>query len=111
MDTLLSDLTVVMSAELANARQDLSLVELRVARAGIAKLNAGQTADGTDDVWLSAKEYAQIYGMSVDDAYMQLKGAAATLPSKRIVFQGGTSARWVEAAEYPDRMGALRLRF
>lgn len=111
MDKGLGDLTVSMSKQLAMARQNLSLVELRVTRACIAKLGAGLTADGGHDVWLSAREYAEAYGLSLNAAYDELKGVAATLPSKRVIFQDGATARWVDDVEYPTRAGALRLRF
>ncbi|VWD62375.1 replication initiation protein [Burkholderia contaminans] len=107
----LGDFPVPMTRQLAMARQDLNLVELRVTRACIAKYDAGVVADGTHEVWLSAIEYAKTYGVNVNDAYAQLKSAAETLPSKRVAFPDGTSARWVEVAEYPDGVGAIRLQF
>ncbi|HDR8983183.1 replication initiation protein [Burkholderia vietnamiensis] len=107
----LGDFFVPMSKQLAMARQDLGLIELRVTRACLAKYDAGIVADGTHEVWLSATEYAKTYGVNVNDAYAQLKSAADTLPSRRVVFPDGTSARWVEVAEYPDGVGAIRLQF
>lgn len=59
MDAGLGDFTVSVSKQLAMARQGLSLVELRVTRACLAKFNAGHRADGAQGVWLSAREYAE----------------------------------------------------
>lgn len=65
MTKSIRELTVSMSNELVLARQDRSLIEMRVTRACMAEMNADATGATAAEVWLSATEYSEVYPLRI----------------------------------------------
>jgi hypothetical protein len=108
----LGELPIFKSKELTFANHGLKLTEKRVTHACIAKFN--DEAPDEESKWhvrLSAMEYAATFHVSSDVAYDALQSVARTLGERRITFQDGTTARWVEKIAYRHGAGMLVLCF
>jgi plasmid replication initiation protein len=109
----LKNKNVVIANTLTMSAQSLTLSEKRILFAAIAK--AGGI---TGKVNLSAKEYAETYGMAQNQAYEQIKEAAKNIFNRYITLSkfgenNDTTRhfRWVEAYEYKEGLGYVTLVF
>lgn len=109
----MDDLTVYKSRELLRAQQGLkSLNDMRIVSTCIAKFNASDAVEGEAlDVCLPAKEYAEIFGLTMNSAYDALSAAVDRLKDRRVQFQDGTEARWFEHIAYRRGVGCLEIRW
>jgi hypothetical protein len=107
------DYTVTMSNQLARSNQGLErLSEIRVVHACIGRFNAYPSPEGREwDVRLSASEYASIFDVTIDTAYLQLKDVACSLADRRVTLADGQKLRWVESVKYRDGAGEIELRW
>ncbi|MBN3856145.1 replication initiation protein [Paraburkholderia sp. Ac-20340] len=107
------DYTVTMSNQLARSNQGLErLSEIRVVHACIGRFNAYPSPEGREwDVRLSASEYASIFDVTIDTAYLQLKDVACCLADRRATLSDGQKLRWVDSVKYRDGAGEIELRW
>lgn len=117
----LSDMQVSMSNELTRSAHSLNLSEKRIIAACIAK--SDQLPDmeevrrrGAWLVRLTAKEYAETFGVDLDTAYNQLQSGAKNLfrryiRTSRITRKGIKihECRWVGAVHYHEGEGVVEL--
>lgn len=109
----LSSRNIVIANVVSRSAQSLSLSEKRILMAGIAKLNGTNTP-----VKITAQEYAETYGVSLDTAYRQLKSAVENIFERYLQFQikegkieGSAKIRWVDGYKYFDAEGYVRFGF
>lgn len=120
-DQQLADLQVNMSNALTRSAHSLSLSEKRIVAACIAKTdqvpNMAQVQQrGAWLVRLSAADYAETFGVDMNTAYEQLKGASENLFNRyiRTMRQGRKGMveykfRWVGGVRYHDGEGWVEL--
>jgi len=112
---------VVKSNRLIEASYRLEVVEQRIVL--LAIIHARETGRGLnalDFVPVTAKDYAERFGVDEKNAYRQTKEGALTLYERGFVLydtdpESGKprtiKARWVSAASYIDGAGTIQLRF
>lgn len=103
-------LRVSKSNELITAPYKLTLIEQRLILAAISRLDPRKPMP--KKVRVTASEYAEIYGLELKHAYMQMHEAADELYERDIsIMEGGgrKRRRWVDAANYSD--GAVEISF
>jgi plasmid replication initiation protein len=111
----------VKSNDLIKASYTLGLVEQRLILMAI--VTARETGMGiTSDTLLEirAMDYAQLFGVTKQAAYMALSSAIETLFNRRATVQvyderrkglRSLTVRWVTAMDYEESMGLITLRF
>lgn len=117
----LSDMQVSMSNELTRSAHSLNLSEKRIIAACIAKSDQMPDMEevrrrGAWLVRLTAKEYAETFGVDLDTAYNQLQSGAKNLfrryiRTSRITRKGIKihECRWVGAVHYHEGEGVVEL--
>lgn len=112
-----SDRQVKMSNALVRAAQSLTLSEKRLLMLGISKLDpTNPHLPQNMLVKVSATEFAQEFGVSMDTAYDELKSSGKQLFTRYISFQWDdgkslTQMHWVGRATYKDKEGFIELAF
>ena len=109
----MSDL-VVKSNRLNTAIQNLSLVEIRLIQVSIIDSRETQTGLTADKpLRISARRYADCFGVDIDTAYDVLLAAEATLFERRFSFinerDNQVKTRWVSQVEYLRGDGAIEI--
>lgn len=103
---------VVKHNDLIEAGYKLTLEEQRLVLACIGKIDPG---NGVPDVIrVSAKEYAELFGLQLKHAYSQLKEATNHLYEQDIILKGDDHTRrmrWVSSVAYHDKQGFVTLDF
>lgn len=111
---------VVKSNRLVEASYRLTLAEQRIILLSVTEARRTQQGLNADNcVEITATDYAEIYGLALNQAYEQIKEATRTLFRRYVVLyertaKGGqwvTEVRWVSSASYHDKEGKIRLRF
>ena len=118
---------VTMNNALIRAGQGLTLSEKRLMMAAVACLDSKTALWHGDcpEVRISAAEYAETFGVDLDTAYDQLKGAAAKLYDRSIQFfepdykrlrkgepmKVTVQMRWVGSVKYHEKEGWVELHF
>lgn len=126
LDRPAGDRWVTMSNALIRSGQSLSLSEKRIVAAAISKLDS-RTPIKPGDVpttKLTAAEYAETFGVSLDTAYNQLQEAAKHLYERSIVFYEAAykrngqplkpitvQMRWVGSVHYHEGEGWVELHW
>lgn len=111
------DRQVRMSNALVRAAQSLTLAEKRIVMIGVSKLDSGKAPTPQNMiVVISAAEFAQEFGLSMDTAYDELKSAGKQLFTRYISFHWDNSSsltqmHWVGRATYKDNEGYIELAF
>ncbi len=104
---------VVMSNVITRSAQGLSLSEKRILFTAIAKMGGK-----SGDIRITASEYAEAFGISIDTAYRQLKSASdnffnryvtLAVPDRKGVLNW--KIRWIGAYGYQDQEGYVSLSF
>ncbi|GAB6035426.1 replication initiation protein [Galenea microaerophila] len=99
---------VKMSNALVSAIHGLNLSERRLIFLGMALLEKG------DEIQISAKEYAEVFGLDKANAYKQISDACNKLFEREIRFLDGrktTRYRWVQCTSYHEGEGWCTLKF
>lgn len=113
----MSDLQVYKSNDLMMAGYKLSVAENRVILTCIAKINRNPNAKVTDQVMytVTAREFAELCGITMKVAYAELKQAVDALFERKINFIDGPERndklRWIQRANYLKNEGRIELRF
>lgn len=112
---------VVKSNELMQASYTLGLTEQRLMLLAIVDARETQTGISTDrHLPVTAKRYADAFGVTLDAAYLALKEAAKTLFERQVTFYGVDSdtgkrerviTRWVSRIAYVDEAAKLKITF
>ena len=108
---------VNMSNALIRAAQSLSLSEKRLLMLGVSKLDTKKPPSPDNmAVSITAREFAEQFGVSLDTAYNELKTASKQLFHRYISFywdnnQNFTQMHWVGQATYRDKEGVIKLEF
>jgi len=116
---------ITMSNALTRAAHGLTLSEKRLVLLALSKLTRAKYTHITDDVitMLTAKEYAETYGVTKNTAYNELKYAAKNLYQRSITFfepaynrknsksleMTRVQMRWVGMVKYHDGEGCLEV--
>jgi plasmid replication initiation protein len=106
----LQPLRVSKSNELITAPYKLTLIEQRLILAAISRLDPRKPIP--KKVRVTAAQYADIYGLELKHAYMQMHEAADDLYERDIsIMEGGERRRrrWIDAANYSD--GEVEISF
>jgi plasmid replication initiation protein len=112
----LRDLQVYKSNELMSASYKLSVAENRVILTCIAKINRNPEAKVTDQIMynVTAREFAELCGITMKVAYAELKQAVEALYDRKVVFSMSDrkrNTRLVQTADYLKNEGRIELRF
>jgi plasmid replication initiation protein len=112
----MSDLQVYKSNDLMMAGYKLSVAENRVILTCIAKINRNPEAQVTDQIMynVTAREFAELCGITMKVAYAELKQAVDSLFKREISFSNAVrkrKTRWVQTADYLKNEGRIELRF
>ena len=115
---------VSMSNRLARSAQNLNLVEKRLIALGLASTDSGphkRLTAASNVGWkvnLSAYEYAEVFGVTAQTAYEQLKAASDNIFERYVRYETtdrGRSEekkfRWVSSANYIPGEGRVELNF
>lgn len=112
---------VVKSNRLVEASYRLTLAEQRIILLAIVEARrTGKGLNADDFVDIQAAEYAEIYGLALNQAYEQIKEAARTLFYREFILYDThpdtgkarvIKSRWLSAASYIDGAGAVQLQF
>jgi len=115
----MSELMIYKSNELAVSRYDLTEHETKLILCGVSLLNPTLEHPTRDDrtIKLGYQEYAQIMGLSFDNAYHRLNKATSKLMTKtiEIVYPEGKISKhvfqWVNSAKFNREDQSLELVF
>lgn len=112
----MTNLQVYKSNDLMTASYRLSVAESRIILTCIAKINRDPNQTVTDEVMYSftAREFAELCGISLMAAYSELKEAIDQLFDRRIRFHmhdRERKTRWIQTADYINGEGRVELRF
>lgn len=115
-DCLMSDL-VVKTNWLNQALQTLTLMEIRIIQLAIIdarESGAGLSAD--KPLKISAKRYAEAFGVQAKNAYAKIKQSEETLFKRQFTYtdpQNGRTvkSRWLQDVTYLDDQGSIELCF
>jgi plasmid replication initiation protein len=118
---------IVKANALVEAGHRLSLNEQRIVFIAISKIRRDADSEGADSRrWytVTATELAEAAGIRPTTAYQHLQNAVEHLWQREVRITGGPNgrdrtpkrskvmrARWVQAIEYEERAGAIRLMF
>jgi plasmid replication initiation protein len=108
------DFVVTKSNALIQASYKLSLNEQRLVLACVAQLDGRKPLPKDNMFTLSAAEFAQTYGLPIDQAYEALNEASKSLYDRDIkVFDGKTKERfrWIYHVKYHDGEGKVTIGF
>lgn len=109
-------LQVYKSNELMVAGYKLSVAENRLILTCIAKINRNPEAQVTDQVMytVTAREFAELCGITMKVAYAELKQAVDSIFERKIMFANSErkrKTRWIQTADYLKNEGRIELRF
>lgn len=112
----MSDLQVYKSNDLMMASYKLSVAENRVILTCIAKINRNPEAQVTDQIMygVTAREFAELCGITMKVAYAELKQAVDSLYDREVIFSMSNrkrKTRLVQTADYLKNEGRIELRF
>lgn len=115
-DKSMTNLQVYKSNDLMAASYRLSVPESRVILTCIAKINRDPTMTVTDQEMyqVTAREFAELCGISMKAAYSELKQAIDQLFERKIRFnmaERSRKTRWIQTADYLSKEGRIELRF
>lgn len=116
---------VTMSNALTRAAHGLNLGEKRLVAMAVSKLDSARLATNPHPTTkITAKEYAEMFDVSMDTAYDQLKTASEQLEHRRLVFYTAAKKRgnkpiaevkssmaWVGRADYCKGEGWIELHW
>jgi plasmid replication initiation protein len=107
---------VVKTNRLNQAFQTLSLVELHIIQLAIVDARETGTGLSTDmPLRIDAMRYAEVFGVTKQNAYQRMKEAEETLFNRRFSFYDSdgylVKSRWVQQVKYLENEGALELVF
>lgn len=111
---------ITIHNDLVVASQGLkTLAEQRIVKSCAAKIDSVRLDGNRYKIRLTAKEYAETFGLDMTSAYEQLKKGCELLQERWIhwtepVHRGALAIhkdRWVSGATYVDRQGWVELRF
>ena len=105
---------VVKHNDLIEAGYKLSLEEQRLVLACISKVDSRPEAEMPDSITITAREYADLFGMQLKNAYVQLREATSNLYERDIQIKGDRKTRrmrWVSSVLYNDGEGSVTLDF
>lgn len=110
------DLIITKHNALVEASYRLSLEEQRLILACIAQINPTDTTGIPRTITVSAKSYAAIYGLDVNNTYTQLKDATDGLYKRDIKIKNHKNqtlgrTRWVQSVFYNKSEGSVTLNF
>ena len=103
---------VVKHNDLIEAGYKLTLEEQRLVLACIGKIDPRNGVPGV--IQVTAREYADLFGVHPKSAYLQLKEATNHLYERDIVLKGDNHTcrmRWVSSVAYHDNQGFVTLDF
>ena len=106
----------VKTNRLNQAFQTLSLVELHIIQLAIVDARETGTGLSTDmPLRIDAMRYAEVFGVTKQNAYQRMKEAEETLFNRRFSFYDSdgylVKSRWVQQVKYLENEGALELVF
>jgi plasmid replication initiation protein len=113
-------LTVVKSNKVIESSYRLTLNEQRLVLACIAKIKKGQRISANDRFEVSAVEFADVFKITVDQAYRELQEVAERLYARSITILNPDpkdsrithlKTRWISSIAYASKQGSLVLRF
>jgi plasmid replication initiation protein len=120
-DALPAPPKVTMHNTLVRASHGLNLGEKRLISLAVAKLSPKAAALPTKPIRISAREFAEEYGLDQSGAYKQLRAAQEKLWNRTIRHiehygKNGTKVevvkmRWVTSARYKDHEGEIGISF
>jgi plasmid replication initiation protein len=114
------NLTVCKANEVIEAGYRLSLNEQRVVLACIGQVNSMEELLKTDEFELSAKDFANLYGISEDRAYSELQEVARNLYQRSLTIHNPDpkrpklkkiETRWISSIGYMPEDGKIILCF
>lgn len=114
------NLTVCKANEVIEASYRLTLNEQRVVLACIGQVNSTQELLETDEFELSAKDFAEFFGISKDRAYSELQEVAKNLYQRSLTIYNPDpnrpkikrkEMRWISSISYMPEDGKIILRF
>ncbi len=104
---------IVIANVINRSAQSLTLSEKRILMAGIAKMGGVNKR-----IRITAEEYAEVYDVSLDTAYSQLKMAVENIFDRYLQFQifdgkkeGVERIRWIGGYRYFDKEGFVQFSF
>ena len=109
-----NEMLVTKHNDLIEASYRLKLEEQRLLLACIAQLDSRENADIPDTITVTAKEYADIFGIHLRHSYQQLKDSANSLYERDIKIKSLNTRkrqRWVYSISYNDSAGSVSLSF
>lgn len=112
----MSDL-VVKTHSLNQALQTLTLMEIRIIQLAIVDARESGNGLSTDKpLRISAKRYAEVFGVQAKNAYAKIKQSEETLFKRQFSYidpQTGKTvkSRWVQDVTYLDDQGSIELCF
>lgn len=113
-------LTVVKSNSIIESSYRLTLNEQRLVLVCIAKIKKGQIVSAHDRFEVSAIEFADVFKITIDQAYRELQEVAERLYARSITIENPDlndprithiKTRWISSIAYLPKHGALTLRF
>ena len=113
-------LTVYKSNEVIEAGYKLSLNEQRVVLACIGQVNSAEELLVTDEFELSAKDFANIFSVSNEAAYLALLDVAESLFKRYVIIDNPdpdnpkikqTKTHWISSIDYLPSEGKIILTF
>jgi plasmid replication initiation protein len=114
------NLVVYKSNKVVEAAYKLSLNEQKIILACIAKNDSRKPLSVEDKFEITAKEFAELAGIEVNNAYGMLKDVADNLFNRYVVIDNPDAAnlkikrrktRWISSIDYIADNGALSIRF
>lgn len=104
---------IVIANVITRSAQSFTLAEKRIIFAGIAQLSGKN-----NEVVLTAHEYAEVFGLSLENSYQQLKGSVENLRKRYVTWQisdgkkiGKRVANWLQGYDYFDKEGHVKFKF
>lgn len=111
-------LTVVKSNRVVEASYELTLNEQRLILACIAKIKRGEGIDIHSEFVITASEFAQMFGITTNRAYRDLRAASKKLFQRWVIIKPNNGdeneeieSRWIASAHYQPNQGSIRLHF
>ena len=111
---------VVKSNKVVEAGYRLTLNEQRLILLCIAKIKKGQIVSTLDKFEISANEFSQFFGISLDRSYYELQTVADRLFNRFVTIDnpdpddpriGYTKTRWISSIDYLPNYGSVVLHF
>lgn len=109
-----NELTVTRSNALVESSYYLKLNERRLVEIAIAKIKSGERIPS--EIKITAKEYSDTWGVSMDNAFRELRQAERSLYEREIKLKkldNGEvwSIRWLSAKGYQEGEGYTKICF